>query len=157
MFFCCMNNCSFQHSYIATMSNMGNNAQGSNKPLSFVTSHTNPSSNLMQPTVYKFSTAIAKTGNLDEEYFVNLTAYAKLHEKHTRMIEETNALSDSSQRIKELESKNMHLQEMNDELRQTLLHFIKTSTTNELNNKDDAYFQNLILEKYPLPTQCSNK
>ena len=139
------------------MSNMGNNAQGSNKPSSFVKSHTNPSSNLIQPTVYKFSTAITKTGNLDEEYFVNLTAYARLHEKHSRMIAENNAFNDSSQRIKELESKNMHLQEMNDELRQTLLHFIKTSKTNELNNTDDACFQNLILEKYPLPTQCSNK
>ena len=140
MFFCCMNNCSFQHSYIATMSNMGNNAQGSNKPSSFVRSHTNPSSNLMQPTVYKFSTAITKTGNLDEEYFVNLTDYAKLHEQHTRMIADNNALNDSSQRIKELESKNMHLQEMNDELRQKLLHLIKTSKTNELNDKDDDCF-----------------
>ena len=157
MFFCCMNNCSFQHSYIATMSNIGNNAQGSNKPSSFVKSHTNPSSNLMQPTVYKFSTAIAKTGNLDEEYFVNLTDYAKLHETHTRMIAENNALSDSSQRIKELESKNMHLQEMNEELRQTLLHFIKSSKTNELNDQDDAYYKELILEMNALQKQCGKE
>ena len=102
------------------MANIGDDAHGTNGESSLNQSITNTNKNVLEPTVYKFSSNITRKGGLEEEYFVDLTAYARLHDKHTRMLDECNKPNKSFQRIKELENKNVRLQQMNDSLKQKL-------------------------------------
>ena len=97
------------------MANIGDDTHGTNGELSLNQSITSTNKNLLAPTVYKFPANI--TRGLEEEYFVDLMAYARLHEKHTRMLVECNTPNESSQRIKEMENKNVRLQQMNDSLK----------------------------------------
>ena len=122
------------------MANVGDDTHGTNGKSSLNQSITNTNKNVLEPTVYKFSSNITKKGGLEEEYFVDLTAYARLHDKHTRMLDECNKLDKSSPRIKELENKNVRLQQMNDSLKQKLLELINTSITNDSSSTDVADF-----------------
>ena len=122
------------------MANIGDDTHGTNGELSLNQSITNTNTNLLAPTVYKFPSNITRKEGLEEEYFVDLTAYARLHEKHTRMLSECNKPSKSSQRINELKNKNVRLQLMNDSLKQKLLELINTSNTNDSSSTDVADF-----------------
>ena len=122
------------------MANIGDDTHGTNGQLSLNQSITITNTNLLAPTVYKFPSNITRKEGLEEEYFVDLTAYARLHEKHTRMLSESNKNNKSSQRINELEDKNVRLQQMNDSLKKKLLELMNTSNTNDFGIADAADF-----------------
>ena len=120
------------------MANIDKETKRSHEQTSFVPRHTNPAfhSNLMEPTVYKFSSNITRKGGLKEEYFVDLTSYAKLHETHNRMLAEYATSNRSSQEINELEKQNKELQKVNEDLTQAILGLTKESKTNDVRNID---------------------
>ena len=96
------------------MANIDNETQRSHEQTKYISRPTNPSlsSNPMEPTVYKFSTNITRNGGLDEEYFVDLTAYAKLHETHNRLLAQYATSDTSPQKMHELENQNKKLKKV---------------------------------------------
>lgn len=133
---------------------MSNNAQGSNEQSSFTKPQTNHYSTLMTPTIYKISQNLAIKGNLEEEYFVDLTTYAKLREEYTRTLSESKMSNKSSHRIKEVERQHLHLQEMNNNLRQMLSDLIKTSKPHEEPAPITPDLLTWIGKNVPTPSQC---